>query len=117
MLHRMDERARRVTGFPAPAKIGDHYEIPLVNAVDWRKLARACSMEEDHVIGMVMQTARVLPDAISDARAQALSDGLSDRVVSVLARQLTAHAHERLAAVTSVSSNTSRHSRSRRRRV
>jgi serine/threonine-protein kinase HipA len=98
-------------------KIGDHYEIPLVNAVDWRKLARACSMEEDHVIGMVMQTARALPDAVSDARAQALSDGLSDRVVSVLARQLTAHAHERLAAVTSVSSNTSRHRRSRRRRV
>ena len=98
-------------------KIGDHYEIPLVDAADWCKLARACSMDEEHVMSLVTQTARALPDAVSDAHTQALRDGLSAQVVSPLARQLTAHAHERLAAVTATGSMTSRRGGARRRRV
>jgi len=96
-------------------KIGDCYEIALVSASDWRKLSRACSMDEEHVIGMISQMARALPDAISDVRTQALSDNLSEKVISPLAQQLTQHVHERLTSMTAPRSMTSRRRNPRHR--
>jgi serine/threonine-protein kinase HipA len=77
-------------------KIGEHYDIARVRLADWRNLARACAIEEDAVIGMLTEMAKALPDAISAAQAQALTDGLSRSVVAPLARQLIQHVRERL---------------------
>jgi len=96
-------------------KIGDHYDIALVRASDWRKLARACSIDEEHLMGMVSQMARALPDVLSDARAQAFSDGLSRQVVFPLIEQLTEHARGRLAAVTGAAAKAPSSRRPRRR--
>ncbi len=80
-------------------KIGDHYEIASVGLEDWRSVARACSVEEDDLLGMIAQMASALPDEISAARAQALIDGLSESVIAPLAQQLIQHAKERSASV------------------
>jgi len=74
-------------------------------------------MDEEHVIGMTTQMARPLPDAISDARTQALSSGLSEQVISPLARQLTQHVRERLTSMTAPRSSTSRRQKPRPRLI
>lgn len=84
-------------------KIGEHYDIALIDAADWRKLARACSLEEDHVLALIEDMARGLPDHISAARAQAIADGLSQTIIDPLARQLTAHARACLGKITTPS--------------
>ncbi len=81
-------------------KIGDHYEIPLVCEDDWRKLAKVCTIEEEHVLEMVHSTARLLPDAISDASGLALGEGLDRKFVAPLAQQLSEHARERIRSLT-----------------
>ncbi len=80
-------------------KIGDQYDIARVGLADWRKLARACAVEEDRVLALLTDVARALPDHISAAREQAIADGLSEKVVAPLARQLIRHAKERLASI------------------
>lgn len=81
-------------------KIGDHYDIPRIGIKDWRKLARACAIEEDRVLTLLTDMAQALPDHISAARDQALTDGLARNAIAPLARQLIAHVKERLAAST-----------------
>ncbi len=81
-------------------KIGDHYEFARVSAADWRKLARACALDEEHVIGMLLEMAKALPDEISAARAQALTDGLPERAIAPLAEALIERARKRLASIT-----------------
>lgn len=90
-------------------KVGEHYEIARIDAADWRRLARGCALEEDRVLAAVEGMARALPDHISAARRQAITDGLSADVIDDLASQLTAHARACLARITSLS-----HSRSPR---
>jgi hypothetical protein len=51
---------------------------------------------------MVTEMAKALPGVISAARAQALIDGLSKRIVAPLAEQLIRHAHDRLASIATV---------------
>ena len=48
------------------------------------------------LIGGTDAHAKALPDAISAAQAQALTDGLSRNVIAPLARQLIRHVRERL---------------------
>jgi serine/threonine-protein kinase HipA len=50
-------------------KIGERYDISAVGIADWRKLAHACAVEDENVIGMITEMARTLPVAISAARA------------------------------------------------
>ncbi len=76
-------------------KIGDHYDIGRVRIADWRKLARACAVEEDRVIDMLADIARALPDHISGARDQAVRDGLDKAIVTRLAKLLIEHVKER----------------------
>jgi serine/threonine-protein kinase HipA len=73
-------------------KIGEHYEIARISAADWRKLAKGCSLDEDHLLTSIESMARVLPEHISSARTQAIKDGLSRTIIDPLAQQLTAHA-------------------------
>ena len=74
-------------------------QIAEAELADWRKLARACSVEEDRVLTLLTEMARSLPDHISAARAQAVADGLSEKAVAPLARQLIRHVKERLASI------------------
>lgn len=92
-------------------KIGDHYDIALVTPTDWRALARKCALDEEQIIGMLTEMARALPDVVSAAHAQALTDGLSDQVLEPLAQRLIAHATERLASITGIRSRGGRMSK------
>jgi len=85
-------------------KIGDHYDFALVNPADWRSLARSCALDEEHIIGMLTDMARALPDVVSAAHAQARTDGLSERVLGPLAQRLITHASDRLASITATRS-------------
>jgi serine/threonine-protein kinase HipA len=84
-------------------KIGDHYDIARIDAADWRKMARACALEEERVLTMVTEIARALPDHISAARQQALIDGLSKSIIEPLAQQLVTHVQQRLESITAAS--------------
>jgi serine/threonine-protein kinase HipA len=88
-------------------KIGDHYDIWRIGIADWRKLARACTIAEERVLTMLTDMAKALPDEISAAREQALTEGLSERIVAPLAQQLISHVGERLATITAVTSSRS----------
>jgi serine/threonine-protein kinase HipA len=85
-------------------KIGDHYDIARVTRSDWQNLARSCALDQEQVIGMLTEMARALPDVISAAHAQALTEGLSERVLLPLTGRLIAHAGERLESITAVRS-------------
>jgi serine/threonine-protein kinase HipA len=88
-------------------KIGNHHDIRRVGIADWRKLARDCTIEEEHVLTMLLGMAKALPDEISVAREQALIEGLSKSIIAPLARQLIEHVGERLATITAVGSSRS----------
>jgi len=81
-------------------KIGEHYDIRLIDAADWRKLARACALEEDRVLAAIKTMASGLPDHISAVSSQALAEGLPAGVIAPLAQHLTAHARTCLAKIT-----------------
>jgi hypothetical protein len=81
-------------------KIGEHYDISRVGLSDWLHVARSCRVEEEGLVTRITTMANALPDLISAARDQALSDGLSERIIVPLARQLTKHAQDRLASIT-----------------
>jgi serine/threonine-protein kinase HipA len=83
----------------AAMKIGDHYDIALVGLSDWRSIARQCAVEDERLIGMIIDMARALPDEISAASAQALAEGLSAGIITPLAQRLIRHSQERLASV------------------
>ena len=95
-------------------KIGDYHDIRRVGIADWRKLARDCAIEEERVLDLLTHMAKALPDEISAAREQALTEGLSESVIAPLARRLISHVEERLATLTAVKS--SRSSGGRRRK-
>lgn len=80
-------------------KIGDHYETSRINVADWRKLAHNCGLEEERILGMIRDLGGALPDHISAARRQAVSDGLQQKVVASLAKLLTSHVSERTANI------------------
>jgi serine/threonine-protein kinase HipA len=88
-------------------KIGDHYDIWRIGIEDWRKLARACTMDEERVLTMLTDMAKAMPDEISAAREQALLEGLSGKIIAPLAQQLIDHVGERLARITAVTSSRS----------
>jgi serine/threonine-protein kinase HipA len=72
-------------------KIGEHHDIARVSIADWRKLARACVVREDRVLGMLADMARELPDHISAARDRAIAEGLDEAVVARLTACLISH--------------------------
>jgi hypothetical protein len=63
-------------------------------------MSLVCAVEEEGLIGMIVEMAGMLPDEISAAHAQALNDGLSESIIGPLSHQLIRHAHERLASIT-----------------
>lgn len=81
-------------------KIGDHYDMVRVTLRDWQKLARACSVPEEHVTTMLANMTHELPDHVSAACDQAITGGLDRSVVVSLADQLNARVKERSNVVT-----------------
>jgi len=77
-------------------KIGAHYDIARIGREDWLELAGACAVDPERVISFINEMAAALPDVISEARNAAQADGLAERIVVPLARQLTAHVRDRL---------------------
>jgi serine/threonine-protein kinase HipA len=90
---------------PLAMKIGEHYDLALVDAADWRQLARTCALEEDHVLTVIREMAQVMPDHISAARARAIKDGLSADVIDPLAQLLTRRSRACLGKITSPGSS------------
>lgn len=86
-------------------KIGDHYHIARVTPADWQALARSCALDEAQVLGTLTEMARVLPDVVAAAHAQARTDGLSEKALGPLADRLVAHVGERLASITALRSS------------
>jgi serine/threonine-protein kinase HipA len=80
-------------------RIGVHYQFDRIVAADWQQMARVCGLDPEAVMRMIRDMAQVLPDAIEDARAQAIEAGLSQKVVSPLARRLIEHARQRMASL------------------
>jgi serine/threonine-protein kinase HipA len=72
-------------------KIGDHYDIPLIGFTEWQALASACGVNPEILMNRLRQLADKLPDAISAARDQALTDGLNHRVITTFATLLIQH--------------------------
>jgi serine/threonine-protein kinase HipA len=89
-------------------KIGDHYDIGRVGIADWRKLARACAIEEEYVVTLLAAMIDSLPGEIAAAREQAVIDGLSETVIAPLADQLLKHVGQRRATIRSTVSSKSR---------
>lgn len=89
-------------------KIGSRYDIPLIDITDWRKLAAACTLDEERMLSRLSHMADALPDTISAAREQALIDGVDRKIVTSLATQLIDHANERRATLTPAPSNRQR---------
>jgi serine/threonine-protein kinase HipA len=83
-------------------KIGDSHDIRRIGIADWRKLARDCTIDEERVLNLLTGMAKALPDEISAAREQALSEGLSEIIIAPLAQQLITHVEERFATITAV---------------
>jgi hypothetical protein len=80
-------------------KIGDHYDIPLIGFTEWQALASACAVNPEMLLNRLRHLADKLPEAISAARGQALTNGLNRRVITTLATLLIRHAKDRRATL------------------
>jgi serine/threonine-protein kinase HipA len=92
-------------------KVGEHYDIGLIGAADWRAVAQACELDEAEVLKTAVDMAKSLPDEISATRDQALKEGLSKQIIAPLTKQLIEHAGERLTALTAHYSSKKRRTR------
>ena len=71
-------------------KIGRNYDVELVDADDWRKLAQRSGLEEGRVLTLVKQLVVALPDQVVAARDQALKEGLAETIIVPLSDLLLA---------------------------
>jgi len=83
-------------------KIGDHYKIARIGLDDWRILATAIGMDTDRILDMLKALLKKMPDAISGARDQALSDGLDKKVITKLAALLHENVSKRAATIETI---------------
>jgi serine/threonine-protein kinase HipA len=80
-------------------RIGDQYDIPLIGFTEWQALASACSVNQETLLNRLRHLGDALPDVISAARDQALTDGLNRKVVTTLATVLIEHVKARRATL------------------
>jgi serine/threonine-protein kinase HipA len=85
-------------------KIGDHYDIPLIGFTEWQLLASACAVNPEILMNRLRHLADRLPEAISAARDQALTEGLNHEIITDLATLLIRHAKDRRATLDAASS-------------
>lgn len=89
-------------------RIGDQYDIPLIGFTEWQALASACSVNQETLLNRLRRLGDALPDVISAARDQALTDGLNRKVITALATVLIKHAKARRATLNSAPSKSRR---------
>jgi serine/threonine-protein kinase HipA len=89
-------------------RIGDQYDIPLIGFAEWQALASACSVNQETLLNRLRHLGDALPDVISAARDQALTDGLNRKVVSTLATVLIEHVKARRATLNAAPSRSRR---------
>jgi serine/threonine-protein kinase HipA len=80
-------------------RIGDQYDIPLIGFTEWQALASACGVNQEKLLNRLRHLGDALPDVISAARDQALTDGLNREVITTLATVLIKHAKARRATL------------------
>ena len=80
-------------------RIGDQYDIPLIGFTEWQALASACSVNQETLLHRLRHLGDALPDVISAARDQALTDGLNREVITTLATVLIKHTKVRRATL------------------
>jgi serine/threonine-protein kinase HipA len=80
-------------------KIGDYYEIPLIGFTEWQSLASECAVNPAILVNRLRHFADRLPEVISAARDQALTDGLDHQVITDLATLLIKHVKDRRATL------------------
>jgi serine/threonine-protein kinase HipA len=80
-------------------KIGDYYEIPLIGFTEWQSLASECAVNPEILVNRLRHFADRLPEVISAARDQALTDGLDHQVITDLATLLIKHVKDRRATL------------------
>src|SRR6202041_2344857 len=85
-------------------KIGDHYDIPLIGFTEWQLLASACAVNPEILLNRLRHLADRLPEAISAARDQALTEGLNHEIITDLVTLLIRHAKDRRATLDAASS-------------
>jgi serine/threonine-protein kinase HipA len=81
-------------------KIGDNYRISRIGVEDWRKLARKSDLDEGHVLTMITNMARELPDRINDCRTRAPAERLNGDVITTLADKMIEHVNTQLSTIT-----------------
>ena len=96
-------------------KIGEQHDMEHVSLTDWQNLARSCALDEERVTVVLTQMARALPDVVSAAHTQGRTEGLSEKLIGPLAKQLIANAGKRLASLKAPSSTGSFRSKRRPR--
>jgi serine/threonine-protein kinase HipA len=89
-------------------RIGDQYDIPLIGFTEWQALASVCSVNQETLLDRLRHLGDALPDVISAARDQALTDGLNRRVITTLATVLIKHAKARRATLNAAPSKSRR---------
>jgi serine/threonine-protein kinase HipA len=89
-------------------RIGDQYDIPLIGFTEWQALATACSVNQETLLNRLRHLGDALPDVISAAREQALTDGLNRKVITTLATVLIKHAKARRATLNAAPSKSRR---------
>ncbi len=80
-------------------RIGDQYDIPRIGFTEWQAIASACSVNQETLLNRLRDLGGALPDVISAARDQALTDGLNREVITTLATVLIKHAKARRATL------------------
>lgn len=75
-------------------KVGGEYRLRDIGIRQWRKLAATMALDPDQVVGRVVRMTELLPEAVSEVRQRAESDGLTHELVGRLADQLWARAEE-----------------------
>jgi serine/threonine-protein kinase HipA len=89
-------------------RIGDQYDIPRIGFTEWQALASACSVNQEILLNRLRDLGDALPDVISAARDQALTDGLNRKVITTLATVLIRHAKARRATLNAAPSKSRR---------
>jgi serine/threonine-protein kinase HipA len=89
-------------------RIGDQYDIPLIGFTEWQALASVCSVNQETLLNRLRHLGDALPDVISAARDQALTDGLNRKVITTLATVLIKHAKARRATLNAAPSKSRR---------
>lgn len=80
-------------------KIGGEYRLKDIGVRQWRKLALSARLDEARLLDRISEMAKRLPDEVASEQRRALSEGLTQPIISKLADALTKRATSCQAAI------------------